>query len=218
MPAFARSGSQRPLAVRILQLQAALIVLILACLPFLGLLLVAEDPLDRADAIFVLAGSRASRWLEARDLIKEGYAPVVLVSEGRREDGEDLAIDQGARLQSDGDVARDGLIALGVPASRVVVLVSPGQLDNTWDEATRLRDYAVPRGWKKVIVVTSQLHTRRAGFAMRQAVAGTDIRILIRATRYDTDNPARWWRRRSTVRSVMHEVPALIAYMLGLGS
>jgi uncharacterized SAM-binding protein YcdF (DUF218 family) len=218
MPAFARSGSRRPLAVRILQLQAVLIVLILASLPFIGLLLVAENPLERADAIFVLAGSRASRWLEARDLINEGYAPLVLVSEGRREDGEDLAIEQGARLPSAGDAARDGLIALGVPASRVVVLVYPGQPDNTWDEAAGLRDYAVPRGWKKVIVVTSKLHTRRAGFAMRKAVAGTDVRILMRATRYDNDNPARWWRRRSTVRSVMHEVPALVAYVLGLGS
>jgi hypothetical protein len=53
---------------------------------------------------------------------------------------------------------------------------------------------------------------------MRRAVAGTEIRILVHATRYDTDNPARWWQRRSTVRSVMHEVPALVAYVLGLGS
>jgi uncharacterized SAM-binding protein YcdF (DUF218 family) len=216
MPAFARSASRRPFAVRILQFQAVLVVLILASAPFVGSLLVNEDPLDRADSIFVLAGSRASRWLEARDLIKEGYAPVVLVSDGLREDAENLAIEQGARLPSSGDVARDGLIALGVPATRVVVL--PGRPDNTSDEAAGLRDYAILRGWKKVIVVTSKLHTRRAGFAMRRAVRDTDIRILIRATRYDSDDPARWWRRRSTVRSIMHEVPALVAYMLGLGS
>jgi uncharacterized SAM-binding protein YcdF (DUF218 family) len=217
MPAaFAPAGSHRPFATRILQLQVVVLILLFACVPFVGSLLVTEDPLGHADAIFVLAGSRASRWLEARDLIREGYAPVVLVSDGLREDAEELAIQQGARLPSSGDVARDGLIALGVPESRVVVL--PGRPDNTSDEAEGLREYAVPRGWKNVIVVTSKLHTRRAGFAMRRAVGGTDIRILIRATRYDTDDPARWWRRRSTIRSVMHEVPALVAYVLGLGS
>jgi uncharacterized SAM-binding protein YcdF (DUF218 family) len=216
MPSLARSGSPRPFAARVLQFQAVLLVLVLASAPFIGSLLVSEDPLERADAIFVLAGSRASRWLEARDLIKAGYAPVVLVSDGLREDAEKLAIEQGARLPSSGDVARDGLIALGVPASQVVVL--PGRPDNTSDEAAELRAYAVPRAWRTVIVVTSKLHTRRAGFAMRRAVAGTEIRILVHATRYDTDNPARWWQRRSTVRSVMHEVPALVAYVLGLGS
>lgn len=216
LAAFARSGSRPTYAARVLQLQAVLLVVLLAGAPFLGSLLVAEDQLERADAIFVLAGSRASRWLEARDLVKEGYAPVVLVSHGLREDAERLAIEQGARLPSAGDVARDGLIALGVPSAQVVVL--PGRPDNTADEASELRGYALQRGWKKVIVVTSKLHTRRAGFAMRRAVAGTEIRILMRATRYDTANPGRWWQRRSTIRSVMHELPALVAYVLGLGS
>jgi uncharacterized SAM-binding protein YcdF (DUF218 family) len=216
LAAFARSGSRPTFAARVLQLQAVLLVLVMASLPFLGLLFVAEDPLERADAIFVLAGSRASRWLEARDLVKEGYAPVVLVSDGLREDAEQLAIEQGAHLPSAGDVARDGLTALGVPASQVVVL--PGRPDNTADEAAALRGVAIERGWKKVIVVTTKLHTRRAGYAMRRAVSGTEVRILMRATRYDTDNPARWWQRRSTIRSVMHELPALVAYLFGLGS
>ena len=215
-PAFARSGSRPTFATRVLQLQAILIVAILAVVPFLGSLLVREDPLERADAIFALAGSRASRWLEARDLFKEGYAPVVLVSDGQREDAEHVALEQGARIPSAGEVARDALIALGVPTSQVIVLT--GWRDNTSDEAAGLRDYALQHGWKKVIVVTSKLHTRRAGVAMRRAVAGTEIRILMRASRYDTDNPARWWQRRSTIRSVMHELPALVAYVFGLGS
>ena len=113
----------------------------------------------------------------------------MLVSDGQREDAEHVALEQGARVPSAGEVARDALIALGVLTSKVIVLT--GWRDNTSDEAAGLRDYALQHGWKKVIVVTSKLHTRRAGFAMRRAVAGTEIRILMRASRYDTDNPAR---------------------------
>jgi uncharacterized SAM-binding protein YcdF (DUF218 family) len=217
MPAaFSRPASRPTFPTRVLQLQAVVIVLVLALVPFLGSLLVVEDPPERSDAIFALAGSRASRWLEARDLFREGYAPVVLVSDGQREDAERIALEQGAQVPSAGEVARDALIALGVPASQVIVLL--GRRDNTSDEASGLRDYALERGWKRVIVVTSKLHTRRAGFAMRRAVAGTEIRILMRASRYDTDDPGRWWARRSTIRSVLHELPALVAYVFGLGS
>lgn len=213
---FSASGSGSTFARRVLRLQALLLVLLLACAPFVGLLLVTEDPLERADAIFVLAGQRAARWLEARDLFKENYAPVVVLSGGRREDAERLAVEQGARVRSEGELARDGLIALGVPAAQVVVL--PGRPDTTADEASALRGYALAHEWRRVIVVTSKLHTRRAACAMRRAVEGTPVRIVIRSTRYDEDDPARWWRRRGTIRGVMYELPALVAYLLGLGA
>jgi uncharacterized SAM-binding protein YcdF (DUF218 family) len=103
-----------------------------------------------------------------------------------------------------------------VPAAQIVVL--PGRPDSTAAEASALRDYALGHRWHRVIVVTSKLHTRRAAFAMRRAVADTPIRIVMRSTRYDEDEPARWWRRRGTVRRVMYEVAALVAYLFGLGA
>ena len=47
-----------------------------------------EDPLQKADAIFVLAGTRLERPFEAVDLYKEGYAPIIVLSPGRPEAGE----------------------------------------------------------------------------------------------------------------------------------
>jgi uncharacterized SAM-binding protein YcdF (DUF218 family) len=46
----------------------------------IGSFLATEDPLEHADAIFVFAGTRAERPLEAFDLWKEGYAPRVVVT------------------------------------------------------------------------------------------------------------------------------------------
>ena len=183
--------------------------------PFLGSLLVTEDPLERADALFVLAGSRASRWLEARDLFKEGYAPIVLLSDGHREEAERLALEQARPFAPRGSShARLWSRSVCRPRRSSCSRADPSV---TADEASALREYGLDRRWRTVIVVTSKLHTRRAAFAMRRAVADTPIRIVMRATRYDDDDPARWWRRRGTARRVMYELPAIVAYVLGLG-
>lgn len=213
---FRTSVSNSTLARRVLQAQAVALVAMLACLPFVGSMLVAEDAIERADAIFVLAGDRVSRWLEARDLFREGYAPIVALSPGYWGHAEELASKQGLRVENEGERARDALVTLGVPADRIVVV--PGHPDNTAGEASQLHSLSLRRGWRTVIIVTSKLHTRRAAFAMRRALEGTSVRIVMRSTRYDEDDPARWWRRRSSIRNVMHEVPALVAYLLGLGA
>jgi uncharacterized SAM-binding protein YcdF (DUF218 family) len=216
MPArdrFAVAGS--PFARRALAAELVVVLALLTITPFIGRILHVEDPLERADAIFVLAGSRTARWLEARDLVSERYAPLIVLSQGAR-DAEELQLDaQGVHLPSEGQIARDALIALGMPSDQVHLLA--GFPDSTAEEAVRFRQLALARGWRTVLVVTSKLHTRRAAFAMRRAFEGTAVRVVIRATRYDEDDPARWWRKRRTIRSVMYEVPKLVAYLFGLG-
>jgi uncharacterized SAM-binding protein YcdF (DUF218 family) len=217
MPAgIVHPGFTSTLGRRLLQLELILLIACVACAPFAGRLLSVDDPLERADAIFVLAGSRAERWLEARDLFKERYAPLILLSAGRPEEVERVLARQGIHLQNEAEAARDALTTLGVPAHRIEIL--GGFPDNTADEAAHLRPYATSRKWRTVIVVTSKLHTRRAALAMRRALDGTSIRIVIRPTRYDDTDPARWWQRRDSIREVMTELPKLVAYLLGLGA
>ncbi|HWP99864.1 MAG TPA: YdcF family protein [Vicinamibacterales bacterium] len=200
---------------RILLVELLLIVVALALLPFAGWLLYREDPVERADAIMVLAGARAERWLEAADLYRAGIAPAVVVSPGRREPAEDLLAARGLRLPTEGEQVRAALIQLGVPAEVITVL--RGAPDNTAEEARLLREIAEARGWRTVVVVTSKLHTRRAGLAFRRTLRDTGVRILVRASRHDDDDPRGWWRRRKTVRDVVEELPKLVAYAVGLG-
>jgi uncharacterized SAM-binding protein YcdF (DUF218 family) len=203
------------LARRILFAQLIALLMALGVVPFMGRLLYIEDQLERGDAILVLAGARTARWLEARDLLNGGYAQVILLSSGPREWPELKLERHGIRLPAEGEVARNALIQLGVPADRVLIL--SGNPDNTAAEGAMLKEYASARGWRTVIVVTSKLHTRRAAFAMRRALAGAPVRVVMRATRYDDDEPERWWRKRRTIRTVMCEAPKLVAYLFGLG-
>ncbi|MGI9533407.1 MAG: hypothetical protein ACR2NW_00515, partial [Thermodesulfobacteriota bacterium] len=65
-----------------------LILLVMLCLflfrekylPYFGDYLVVEDPLEKADAIFVFGGSVPNRIIEAADIYTEGYAPVIIIS------------------------------------------------------------------------------------------------------------------------------------------
>ena len=65
-----------------------------------------EDPLVKADAMFVLAGTRLERPLEAVDLFKEGYAPLIVLSPGRPEPGERLLRQRGIRFPTDSELVR----------------------------------------------------------------------------------------------------------------
>jgi uncharacterized SAM-binding protein YcdF (DUF218 family) len=173
-----------------------------------------EDPLQKADAIFVLGGARVERWLEAYDLYREGYAPLIVLSPERAERAETLIRGRGVRFPSTPELQHSALVQLGVPPS--AILAPGGWVDNTAQEGNLLRTSAEARGWKRLIVVTSKYHTRRAGFAVRRALKRTDTEVIIRASRYDPSDPARWWRSRADVRFASNEWIKLILYRLGL--
>ncbi len=191
------------------------VVLALACAcPFVGRYLITEDTVQPADAIVVLAGTRGSRWLEALHLYQDGTAPAIVLSSDRLEAAEFVLQGRGVSLPRESDLVRDAMIQLGVPPGAVEVFRS--SVDNTAQEAAATRQLAVRRHWKRLVIVTSKYHTRRARFAFNRAFRGTGIDIRVRATRYDPITPATWWMHRFDARWVLLEVPKLIAYWLGM--
>ena len=201
--------------LRVLVAALALAAAALACfLPFAGTYLVVQQPLEHADAIVVLAGPRAERWLEAVDLFREGWAPRIVLSRGRIDNGEARLSAMGIRFPQDADLARDAMLQMKIPADAIVLL--PESLDNTAQEAASARRMAAAAGWRRIIVVTSRYHSRRAGYAFAREFRGTPMHIVMRVTRYDSALPARWWTTRQDVRYVTSELQKLAAYRLGL--
>lgn len=182
---------------------------------FGGRYLQREDPLEKADVIYVLGGARVERWLEAYDLYRAGYAPLIMLSPERAEPAETRIRAQGIRFPSTPELQRDALLQLGVPPS--AILAPGGWVDNTAQEGNLLRTTAQARQWKRVIVVTSKYHTRRSGFALRRALDGTGTAVVMRASRHDPSHPAAWYRSRAEIRFVGSEWQKLVLYRLGLG-
>lgn len=182
--------------------------------PFAGRFLIVEDPVQPANAIIVLAGSRAARWMEAVDLFKEECAPHIVLSSDRMEGAEFQLLERGVRLPRQSDLAREAMLQLGVPPDAVEVFRNP--VDNTAQEAAVTRALADERGWKQLLIVTSKYHTRRTRYAFDRAFRGSGIQIRVRGTRYDSISPKRWWAHRVDARWVLMELPKLLAYRLGL--
>jgi len=199
--------------IRLAAIAALFLVLVAVAAPRLGAWLVVEDPLQKADAIFVLGGTLFERPLEAVDLYHEGWAPRMLLMRQIADDGELELQRRGVSYHREIDVQVDVLTRLGVPQSAIEIL---GEQDSTKDEADALREIVVARKWSRVIIVTSKQHTRRARLVMNRRVAPTGGEVILRASRYDRTDAVGWWRQRGTLRFTLFETQRLMAYWLGI--
>lgn len=215
MCASAARGSRRRWPFRLAILLLALAGVI-AATSQLGRVLHVQDEVRHSDAMLVLSGSRADRWLEAVELYREGHAPLILISPGGVDGGEEHLRARGIVLPTDADLARDVMVKLGVPAEAIASL--SGKPDNTAQEAMLFHQMAVKAGWRRLTVVTSKLHTRRARFAFRRDFAGTGVEVFVRGSRFDRTDPVHWWRSRESIREVLVESIKLVTYLLGLGA
>lgn len=197
--------------IRLAALAAVLLVVAAVAAPRLGAWLVVEDPLQKADAIFVLGGTMFERPLEAVDLYHEGWAPRLLLMRQIADFGEAELDRRGVTFQREIDVQVDVLTKLGVPRPAIEIL--PPQ-NSTRDEADALFTAVVTNHWARVIVVTSQQHTRRARLVIGRRLAGTGSQAIMRASRYDRADVENWWRNRSTLRFTLFESQRLIAYWM----
>ena len=162
-------GVYRPTR-RLLQVGAALLVAgMLVCLvtpvlrgPLAALTL--RDTPVKADAVVVLGGgvqcgtralesSSLTRLVTGLKLWREGFAPVVTVSEQSGLVGE-------ANCPKMSVLEREYIRTLyPVDGPEVLTLRN---VTTTRDEAQRVSEYAKKRGWQRVLLVTSPSHSRRA--------------------------------------------------------
>lgn len=152
-----------------------------------------EDSLDPSDALIVLSDDNfyADRATRAAELFREGKAPLVVAS--------------GRRLRPNAGIAElmeHDLVERGVPKDRIVRF--PQDADTTLAEAEALRKLAKQRSWRRLIVVTSNYHTRRARYIFQNAFPqGMEIRI---ASARDGDfDPERWWEKRKSIKRLAGE-------------
>jgi len=180
----------------------------------LGHILHHEDPLAKADVIFVLGGSRIDRIAEAGDLYLEGWAPRILLSRQFSEGGEVALRERGITVPAEVDIQRTVLVNMGVPSDAVEALTA--EQVTTATEGDALVDAARAHNWSHIIVVTSKLHTARARLAVTRRFAGTSTRIVMRASRHDRANVDRWWETRSDSRFALFEAQRMLAYWVGV--
>jgi len=135
----------------------------------------------QADLILVLGGDFwGPRVIKAADLAMEGYAPLVLIS----------GPPYGKDLQPEGELAIEFLTARGYPRELFAVFAHTAR--STVEEAVALAPELRRRRVKRVILVTSAYHSRRADMVVRLFCDNRIQLISVPATD-PVYSPEGWW-------------------------
>jgi len=181
-----------------------LFVLYLARGPILreiGNLYVLDEPPQPSDAIIMLGDDnfKGERAVRAAELFKAGWAPRVVAS------GRLLRPYAGiAELES-----RD-LVNQGVPEDDIIRFSHSAS--DTQEECVFIGQLVAQKGWKRVIVVTSNYHTRRSRYICERTLpSGTVLRVVAaKDSEFDPDN---WWRTHLGTKILFHELVGMVVNM-----
>jgi uncharacterized SAM-binding protein YcdF (DUF218 family) len=177
-----------------------------------GRFLVIADPVPpHADAIVVLAGSPSDRALEAARLYRAGLAPIVVLTRPQLPRGAPALRGQGVFLPEEHELETRALGALGVPADALRSVKR--RAASTAAEARAIARWVCRHGLRRVVVVTSPTHTRRARMILARAL-GPDVQLAVRPAPAAFFPADRWWRQRRAMKDVLIEYQKLLAYWL----
>lgn len=181
----------------------ALIVLVVFCaliyfaraplLRLAGGFWITSDPPATSDVIVILSDDdfTADRAARAADLYHDGWAPRVVGS--------------GRWLRpyiSIAELMQRDLEARGVPRQAAIPFAH--NAPDTLEELRGIRDYVKQHGWKRVMIVTSNYHTRRTRY-LCDHIFPSDIHVLVEAAPDRDYDPESWWRTRTGMKVFFHE-------------
>ena len=174
-------------------------------------LLMVNDVPQKSDAIVVLGGGEPGRAWQAADLYRDKLAPYVVLTQDEPTVDEEELRKHGIELVDGRDNYFRVLRGFGVPEEQIVTVEA--YADDTLSELTHIRQLSERRGWKSLIIITSNYHTRRARLTAR-FVLGSAISFAVVSSSHGGLNRDRWWRANGDVRTFLIEFEKLIAYSL----
>ncbi|MDP4038518.1 MAG: YdcF family protein [bacterium] len=146
----------------------------------LGFYLSPQSNLTRSDAIVVISGGQTTtRAQEGIKLYKEGLAPKLIFSGAALDDGPSNAA--AMRLQA---------IEEGMPAQDILV---DEDSQNTYQNAVNSKLLLESINAKRIILVTSPYHQRRASLTFKKILGG-DYTILDHSSADNRWSKSRWYK------------------------
>lgn len=177
-----------------------------------GDFLVVSDSLETADVIVVLSGHEAGRCLKAAELFLQGWSPKVVITKGNYPHEIEQLRRYGIRQLESHEKCDAILKFLKIPKGAIEII--DGYNRSTADEAQKLRRYMRHQGLRRLIVVTSNFHTRRSRLLFRRVLKGTGTTTVVPAVSDYQFDPEQWWTRRRDSKALLWEYQKLIFYTL----
>lgn len=159
---------------------------------------------QKADVILAVSGGNTPvRTAEAIRLYKEGWASTLMFSGAAKD----------TTGPSNAEVMRQQAIDAGVPSSDIVI-EKLSQTTKQNAEQTKAILTSVGNDTRRVILVTSGYHQRRASLEFRQR-AGDSIVIINHPARNDPDWPTLWWMTPRGWWLAVGELTKITAFYVG---
>lgn len=169
-------------------------------------LLIQEDQLEKADAIVVLSGNSFDRGNKAVQLYQKGLAPVLICPGGNPAYEFEIL---GMHI-TEAEAAKINLVRQGIPAN-AIVLLNAGT--STAEEAELIAEYLKNNNYRKVILLTSLYHTRRAKKVFSKYLRNSNIQLMVcgaKSSRFDVWN---WWKSEDGLIAMNNELLKNIYYI-----
>ena len=162
---------------------------------------IVQDRIAPADAMIVLGDDDFSsdRAAEAASLFRAGWAPQVVASGRMLRPYASLA-----------DLMARDLESRGVPASAIIRFSH--QADDTREEAEGLRVLVAQKGWRRILLVTSNYHTRRARYIFRK-VLPSSVSLEVAGASNSEFEPSSWWESRQGRKTFFVEAVGYVVAM-----
>ncbi|HEV2314792.1 MAG TPA: YdcF family protein [Candidatus Acidoferrales bacterium] len=159
---------------------------------------ITPQPPAASDVIVILSDDdfTADRASRAAELYHAGWAPKIVAS--------------GRRLRPYASIAelmQKDLEARGVPEKAIIPY--PHDAVDTLIELTDIRGFVRQHGWKRVMIVTSNFHTRRTRYLCRH-IFPADIKVLVESAPDVNYDPDSWWRTRGGLKIFFHESVGMV--------
>ena len=160
--------------------------------------LIEEDSLQRTEALFILSGGGYDRGNEAVRVFNAGYVSKIICTGGNSV-MELCALDIDT-LES--YMTASNLRQHGVPDSCVEVIRNG---TSTREEAKIILDYCLQNKLRKVMVLSSRLHTHRVNKVFRKKMEEAGIELVVHGAPSSGFKELEWWKDENGMIAVNNE-------------
>ncbi len=160
---------------------------------------IVDEPLEKAQAILVLGGDNehGERVSHAVHLYQAGWAPrLILSGVNYRTDFNDVTL---MERQATG---------MGIPRDNLIVV--PRGARSTFEEALLMQRVLAQHNLRKIIIVTSNYHTRRARLIFRTLYRRQGVQVIFSAAPDSGFDPQRWWQERGGRVAMVLELQKMV--------
>jgi hypothetical protein len=159
-----------------------------------------------ADIVVIAVDVGSAGVLEAADLVHGGYSTRVAVFADPPDPVDREFMRRGIPYEDAAARSVRQLRLLGVTAIERI----PREVAGTEAEAEVLPAWCDQRHFRSIVVVTSTDHSRRLRRVLHRSMKGQRTRVTVRAARYSTFDPDRWWETRGGIRTGIIELQKLL--------